>query len=177
MGTIRNTINMPMFITWAEYKREAAERLQQERASLSTMSDESESSTKSVGKMTKKASNNKDNKQVTIDVESTTKKVTNKKKDKKKNHVLGGGAIVSFPLKYVHPHSVRDAAFPVRKTGQLVSCAGVLLKTTKMINGEKVDCVVVHHQDFRDENNQPVDIYVKKCHVVVEKEGNREMFY
>merc|ERR1712232_1492916 len=26
---------------------------------------------------------------------------------------LGGGSIVSFPLKYVHPHRVRDAAYPV----------------------------------------------------------------
>jgi len=103
-----------------------------------------------------------------------TKKASNKDKKLK----VGGGAIVSFPLKYVHPHSVRDAAFPVRESGQRVEKAGVIMKATKMINGEKVDCVVVHHQDFRDEeNNQPIDIYVKKCHVVVEKEGNREMFY
>merc|ERR1712176_110243 len=118
--------------------------------------------TKSVGEMTKQPLRNS--------VELT-------KKAKKKDKQIGGGAIVSFPLKYVHPHSVRDAAFPIRESGQRVSKAGVISKATKMINGEKVDCVVVHHRDFRDENNQPIDIYVKKCHVVVEKEGNREMFY
>merc|ERR1712187_156406 len=31
---------------------------------------------------------------------------------------LGGGALVSFPVKYIHPHNVRDNAYPVRQSGQ-----------------------------------------------------------
>lgn len=90
---------------------------------------------------------------------------------------LGGGALVSFPIKYIHPHSARDAAYPVRKTGQRLTGAGVLKQGTKSINGEQVLCVIVHHQDFRDENGVPIELWVKKSHVKIEKEGNPEMLY
>ena len=94
-----------------------------------------------------------------------------------KNKRLGGGAIVSFPLKYVHPHSVRDAAHPDRQPGQRLTKAGVLMQLKKSINGEQVWCVLCHHRDFRDENGVPIDVWVKKEHVTIEKEGNPEMFY
>merc|ERR1712039_1039987 len=82
----------------------------------------------------------------------------------------------SFPVKYVHPHSVRDIAHPVRKSGQRITGAGVCKQGMKSINGEMVMCVFVHHNDFTDEAGEPVDIWVKKSHVKIEKEGNPEMF-
>jgi len=90
---------------------------------------------------------------------------------------LGGGALVSFPVKYVHPHSHRDTAYPVRKSGQRLTGAGVLKQGYKSINGEQVMCVCVHHADFKDENGDNLEIWVKKSHVKIEKEGNPEMFY
>lgn len=90
---------------------------------------------------------------------------------------IGGGAIVSFPVKYVHPHSVRDIAHPVRKSGQRITGAGVCKQGMKSINGEMVMCVFAHHNDFTGEAGEPVDIWVKKSHVKIEKEGNPEMFY
>merc|ERR1712187_842805 len=90
---------------------------------------------------------------------------------------LGGGALVSFPIKYIHPHNVRDNAYPVRQSGQRLVGAGVLKQGMKSINGEKVECVFVHHREIKDENGVPIEIWVKKAHVKIEKEGNPEMFY
>jgi len=90
---------------------------------------------------------------------------------------LGGGALVSFPVKYIHPHNVRDNAYPVRQSGQRLVGAGVLKQGMKSINGELVECVFVHHREIKDENGVPIEIWVKKAHVKIEKEGNPEMFY
>merc|ERR1712146_488270 len=90
---------------------------------------------------------------------------------------LGGGALVSFPVKYIHPHNVRDNASPVRQSGQRLIGAGVLKQGMKSINGELVECVFVHHQEIKDENGVPIEIWVKKAHVKIEKEDNPEMFY
>ena len=89
---------------------------------------------------------------------------------------LGSGALVSFPVKYVHPHRNRNKAYPVRKTGQRMT-AGVLKQGYKSINGEQVMCVFVHHVNFKDENGDNLEIYVKKSHVKIEKEGKPEMFF
>merc|ERR1712187_523056 len=48
---------------------------------------------------------------------------------------LGGGALVSFPVKYIHPHNVRDSAYPIRQKGQRLNGAGVLKQGMKSING------------------------------------------
>merc|ERR1712146_349178 len=100
-----------------------------------------------------------------------------KTKEANKEKRMGGGAIVSFPLRYVHPKSVRDAAHPDRTADQMIVSAGVIKQVKRSIWGEKCDCVLIHHQDFKDENGEPTEVWVKKSHCVIQKEGNPEMFY
>ena len=90
---------------------------------------------------------------------------------------LGTGAIVSFPVKVVHPARHRDAAYPDRKTGQRINGATVLNQGMMSINNEMVMCVFVRHTNFKDKNGKPVEVWVKKSHVKVEKEGNPDMFF
>merc|ERR1711972_234105 len=92
-------------------------------------------------------------------------------KEANKTKRMGGGAIVSFPLRYVHPKSVRDAAHPVREPDQRITSAGVIKQVKRSISGEKCDCVLIHHQDFKDENGEPTEVWVKKSHCVIQKEG------
>merc|ERR1711970_1552208 len=90
---------------------------------------------------------------------------------------MGVGAIVSFPVKYIHPHAHRDAKFPNREKGQRLENCGVTRRGLKSINHQYVSCIFVNHSDFKDENGEFIEIWAKEDHVKIEKEGNPEMFF
>jgi hypothetical protein len=90
---------------------------------------------------------------------------------------LGVGAIVSFPVKYIHPHAARDAVFPQREKGQRLENCGVVRRGLKSINHQHVMCAFVNHADFKDEDGNAIEIWAKEDHVKIDKEGNPEMFF
>merc|ERR1712241_115885 len=90
---------------------------------------------------------------------------------------MGVGALVSFPVKYIHPHAQRDAKFPIREKGQRLEGCGVTRRGLKSINHQYVNCIFVNHSAFKDDNGEFIEIWAKEDHVKIEKEGNPEMFF
>mmetsp|Transcript_32322 Transcript_32322/g.54079 ORF Transcript_32322/g.54079 Transcript_32322/m.54079 type:complete len:736 (-) Transcript_32322:15-2222(-) len=96
---------------------------------------------------------------------------------KKKHFHLGVGAIVSFQSKFIHPHDLRDDHFPDRPKGHRLVDAVVVRRELKMINHVETKCVVVHHEDFKDDNDEYQEIWCSEEHIKVQKEGNPEGFF
>merc|ERR1711915_202618 len=90
---------------------------------------------------------------------------------------LGIGATVSFQCKFIHPHRHRDAKFPNPDKAQRLTGAIVVQQKTKRINHKPTVCVIVHHDDFKDEEGNYHDLYCNENHVKVEKEGPSDKFF
>jgi len=91
---------------------------------------------------------------------------------------LGIGAIVSFQIKFIHPHTNRNVKFPNPVAGQRLTGCRVVRRALKKINHKPTICAVVHHDDFKDEENGDYyEIWCNESHVRVDKEGESNMFF
>jgi len=90
---------------------------------------------------------------------------------------LGIGAVVSFPVKFLHPHHHRDGHFPNLEDGHRLTDAVVVRREVKLINHKETLCVVVHHDDFKDEEGRYHRLWCAESHIRVEKEGQPEKFF
>lgn len=93
------------------------------------------------------------------------------------NKQLGVGAIVSFQSKFIHPHSLRDEHFPDRPSGDRFADAVVVRRQEKLINHKETMCVIVHHDDFVDDDGNCQDLWCAESHVKVHKEGDPDQFF
>ena len=85
---------------------------------------------------------------------------------------IGVGAIVSFPTKHMHPHKLRDDHFPERPAGHRLVHAVVVREENRLISHKDAPCVIVNHDDFKDEEGGYQDIWCAKSHVKVNKRGH-----
>ena len=90
---------------------------------------------------------------------------------------LGIGAVVSFQCKFIHPHRLRDKKFPNPSVGQRLGDAHVVRRALKKIKHSPVVCVVIHHDDFKDNEGRPQEIWCSERHVRVEKEGDPDLLF
>ncbi|MGK3738328.1 MAG: hypothetical protein ACI8RD_013918 [Bacillariaceae sp.] len=99
-------------------------------------------------------------------------------KDNNNAHHLGIGAIVSFQVKFIHPHKNRDVKFPYPVAGQRITGCRVVRRALKKIKHKPTICAVVHHDDFKDEENgEYYEIWCNESHIRVDKEGDSTMFF
>ena len=102
---------------------------------------------------------------------------TRNNKDNNAYH-LGIGAIVSFQIKFIHPHKISDVKFPNPVAGQRLTGCRVVRRALKKIKHKPTICAVVHHDDFKDEENGDYyEIWCNESHVRVDKEGESNMFF
>jgi ABC-type lipoprotein export system ATPase subunit len=90
---------------------------------------------------------------------------------------LGTGAVVSFQSKFIHPHSLRDEHFPDRPSGHRLADAIVVRREEKMINHKTTKCVILHHDDFVDDEGQYQDLWCAETHIKVHREGDPNKFF
>jgi hypothetical protein len=90
---------------------------------------------------------------------------------------LGIGAVVSFQSKFIHPHSLRDEHFQDRPSGHRLADAVVVRREEKMINHKNTMCVIVHHDDFVDEDGKHQELWCAETHVKLHKEGDSDHFF
>jgi len=92
-------------------------------------------------------------------------------------HHLGIGAIVSFQCKFLHPHRHRNAVFPDPIPGQRLTNARVVRRALKTINKKPTVCVVVNHEQFKDDTGGYHEIWCSESHVKMVKEGDPHLFF
>jgi hypothetical protein len=90
---------------------------------------------------------------------------------------LGVGATVSFPLKWMHPHRLRDEGFPGQPGDKRVTEALVVRREVKLINHKETMCVILHHSDFKDKRGRYHRLWCAESHIQVEKEGDPGQFF
>jgi hypothetical protein len=90
---------------------------------------------------------------------------------------LGIGATVSFGTKFLHPHIQRDEKFPYLPHGHRLKEALVVGRERKLINHKETTCVIVHHNDFKDNEGRFYRLWCAESHVTVEKEGDPDKFF
>jgi hypothetical protein len=90
---------------------------------------------------------------------------------------LGLGAVVSFPTKFLHPHHHRDGHFPSVNDDHRLTDAIVVRREMKMVNHKSTMCVIVHHNDFKDDTGRYHRLWCAESHVKVETEGDPEKFF
>jgi ABC-type lipoprotein export system ATPase subunit len=90
---------------------------------------------------------------------------------------LGIGAVVSFQSKFIHPHSLRDEHIPDRPSGHRLANAIVVSRQAKMINQKNTQCVIVHHEDFVDDEGKYQDLWCAESHIKVHREGEPDKFF
>jgi hypothetical protein len=90
---------------------------------------------------------------------------------------LAIGAIVSFQCKFLHPHPLRDAKFPILDVGQRLSNARAVRRALKKINNEPVVYVVVEHDDFKNKLGRYQEIWCNQNHIRIEKEGDPKLVF
>jgi len=91
---------------------------------------------------------------------------------------MGIGAIVSFPVKCIHPKKTRNDAFPQRKRGQRIeNCRVVRKQLCQEKNKNEVMCIVVNHPGFSDRNGNLIEFYVREERVRIDREGDPKMFF
>jgi ABC transporter transmembrane region len=92
---------------------------------------------------------------------------------------LGVGATVSLPVKFLHPHHLRDDKFPDPQVREHARLTGALVqrREVKMINHKDTMCVIVHHEDFKDEKRRYHRLWCAMSHVQVDQEGNPDKFF
>ena len=94
---------------------------------------------------------------------------------------LGIGATVSFPTKFIHPHHRRDDYVSnyggVSSDDHRLTNAIVVRQEMKLINHKSKMCVIVHHDDFKDNNGKYHRLWCAISHVQVDKEGDPEKFF
>lgn len=92
---------------------------------------------------------------------------------------LGVGATVSFPVKFLHPHHLRDEKFPDPHGREQMRLTGALVQRleTKLINSKETKCVIVHHEDFKDEKRRFHRVWCAVSRIQVDKEGNPDKYF
>ncbi|KAG7355092.1 ABC transporter [Nitzschia inconspicua] len=92
---------------------------------------------------------------------------------------LGVGASVSFPVKFLHPHHLRDEKYPDPQAREHARLTGALVqrREVKLINHKETMCVVLHHENFKDEKRRYHRLWCAISHIQVDKEGSPNMFF
>lgn len=90
---------------------------------------------------------------------------------------LGVGAKVSFPLKWMHPHRLRDEKFPGQPGDKRLTEAEVVRREVKLINHKETMCVILHHREFKDNRGRYHRLWCAESHVRVEREGDPDQFF
>ncbi|KAG7349282.1 ABC transporter [Nitzschia inconspicua] len=90
---------------------------------------------------------------------------------------LGIGAIVSFQSKFMHPKSLRDEYLQDKPSSHRLVNAVVIRRQQKKINHKDRLCVIIHHNDFVDQDGNFQDLWCAESHVKVHKEGDPAKFF
>jgi hypothetical protein len=92
---------------------------------------------------------------------------------------LGVGATVSIPVKFLHPHHLRNEKFPDPQAREHMRLTGAAVKRleVKLLNHKETMCVVVHHEDFMDSKRRYHRVWCAISHVKVVKEGSPDKFF
>jgi ATP-binding cassette subfamily B (MDR/TAP) protein 1 len=90
---------------------------------------------------------------------------------------LGTGATVSFRAKFLHPHHHRDGRFPDVSDDHRLTNAIVVRQEMKLINHVSTNCVIVHHDDFKNNDGRYHRLWCAVSHVHVDEEGDPDKFF
>ncbi|MGK3736062.1 MAG: hypothetical protein ACI8RD_007109, partial [Bacillariaceae sp.] len=79
--------------------------------------------------------------------------------------------IVSFSVKYLHPHIIRDVKFPHGFKGRILNDAIVVDIRPKLINQNKTMCAIINHKDFiRDDDGTYHELWVDESRITIQKQ-------
>ena len=92
-------------------------------------------------------------------------------------HHLGIGATVSLQCKFLHPRHHRNAVFPDLFPGQRLTNARVVRRALKTINQEPTVCVVLNHEQFKDDMGGYHEIWCSESRIKMVKEGDPDLFF
>jgi hypothetical protein len=84
--------------------------------------------------------------------------------------------IVSFSVKYLHPHIIRDKKFLHGFKGRILNDAIVVDIRPKLINQNKTMCAIINHKDFiHDDGGTYHELWVDESRITIQKvEKDRE---
>ena len=90
---------------------------------------------------------------------------------------MGKNAVVSIPIKYLHPSQHIRNAFPNPLHRQRLENCTVLRQEEKKINRRDQLAVVVKHDDFTDDDNNHIELYAVSRWFKVTTEGPSDLFF
>jgi Transposase IS4 len=90
---------------------------------------------------------------------------------------LGAGATVSVISKFVHPSENIRNAFPNPVSGHRLEGCIVLRQKVQKVSGKQQLCVMITHEDFKNEDGSFFELYAVKKHFKVTLEGDPDKFF
>ena len=87
----------------------------------------------------------------------------------------GVGAIVSALIRFIHPSEHIRRKFPNPVAGQQLSDCQTVRQEMKKVSRKDQLVIVVHHEDFKTEEGDFIDLYAAKRYWKVHKGGDADL--
>ena len=87
----------------------------------------------------------------------------------------GVGAIVSALIRFIHPSEHIRRKFPNPVAGQRLSDCQTVRQEMKKVSRKDQLVIVVHHEDFKTEEGDFIDLYTAKRYWKVHKGGDADL--
>ena len=91
------------------------------------------------------------------------------------NH--GVGATVSALIKFIHPSEHIHNKFPNPCPGQHLLDCQTIWQEVKTVTRKEQLTLIVHHLDFKNEDDTYIELYAVKMYWKVHKEGDSDYFF
>ena len=85
------------------------------------------------------------------------------------------GAIVLALIHFIHPSEHIRQKFPNPVAGQRLSDCQTIQQEMKKVMQKDQLIIVVHHEDFKMDAGDFINLYVEKCYWKVQKAGNADL--
>ena len=89
----------------------------------------------------------------------------------------GVGATVSALIKFFHPSEHIHNKFPNPCSGQRLLDCKTIQQEVKTVTRKEQLTLIVHHEDFKNDDDAYIELYVVKRYWKVHKEGDFDYFY
>ena len=89
------------------------------------------------------------------------------------NH--GVGAVVSALIRFIHPSEHIRRMFPSPVAGQQLSDCQTVWQEMKEVSQKEQLVIVVHHDDFKTEEGDFIDLYAVKRYWKIHKGGDEDL--